>query len=113
MSRPAEPARGRARSRAAATAEVAAELRTLRELVEVMSEEYRVRVAATLAELLQAIEGDAALGQKPRPLTLKAARAVLDGIRAARLKPKKGRAKDFARMEELVATLTELLPPER
>jgi hypothetical protein len=100
-------------ARAAATQEVVVELRTLRGQLEVMSESYRLRVAGQLAELLRIIEGDEDLGQQPQHLTLKAAQSVLQRIEKLDFKPKRGRAKDFARLEELVVELTELIPPER
>ena len=105
--------KARAAARAAATQEVVVELRTLRGQLEVMSESYRMRVSGQLAELLRFIEGDEDLGQSPQHLTLKAAQAVLQRIEKLDFKPKRGRAKDFARLEELVAELTELIPPER
>src|SRR5687767_1170738 len=105
--------KARAAARAAATQEVVVELRTLRGQLEVMSERYRLRVSGQLAELLRIIEGDQDLDQQPRHLTLKAARAVLARIEQQDFKPKRGRAKDLARLEELVAELTELIPSER
>jgi hypothetical protein len=103
----------RAAARATATQEVVVELRTLRSQLELMTEGYRLRVSGQLAELLRLIEGDADLEQHARPLTVKAAQAVLARIEELDFKPKRGRAKDFARLEELVTELTELIPPER
>ena len=103
----------RAAARASATQEVVVELRTLRTQLELMSESYRLRVSGQLAELLRNIEGDEDLGQQPQHLTLKVAQSVLQRIAQVDFKPKRGRAKDFARLEKLVAELTELIPPER
>ena len=103
----------RAQARAAATQEVVVELRTLRASLDVMSEQYRVRVAGQLAELLRPLEGDPDIGVTPRRLTLAAARDMLKRIEGVELKPKRGRSKDFSRLEALVAELTELVPPER
>ena len=102
-----------AAARKAATQDVVVELRTLRAQLDVMTDGYRLRVSGQLAELLRLIEGEEDLEQQPRHLTVKTARAVLERIEKLDFKPKRGRAKDFARLEELVTELTELIPPER
>ncbi|HSJ10915.1 MAG TPA: hypothetical protein VK928_13415, partial [Longimicrobiales bacterium] len=99
--------------RAEATAAVVVELQTLRQQVDTMTERYRMRVSGQLADLLRALHGDPALGQSPLLVTVKAAEEIHALVGSADIRPKKGRAKDFARMEELVAALTELVPPER
>jgi hypothetical protein len=74
----------------------------LRAALREMMERYELRVGGHLAELIQRVEGDAAGGLAPRPLPARQAEAMLEKLRAARLKPRKGRAKDFARLEALV-----------
>jgi hypothetical protein len=83
------------------------ELEHLHHSLDEMVDRYRVRIGAQLVDLLQLVKGDATLGEKPKPLGVKATRRMLDAIRSAELKPKKGRAKDFTRLQDLVGALTE------
>jgi hypothetical protein len=88
--------------RAELNAELIATARDLRAALREMLERYELRVGGQLADLIQRVEGDHAGGLTPRPLPARQAEAMLERMRAARLKPRKGRAKDFARLEALV-----------
>ncbi len=88
------------------------ELEHLHHSLDEMVDRYRVRIGAQLVDLLQVAKGDDSLGEKPKALAAKPAKRMLDAIRGAELKPKKGRAKDFTRLQDLVAELTEALPRE-
>lgn len=72
-----------------------------------MVDRYRVRVGAKLVDLLQFVNGDDSLGERAMAPSPKAAKRMLESIRNADLKPKKGRAKDFTRLQDLVGDLTE------
>ena len=105
---PPPPAETPVRRRRASTrrADLNAELVTaandLRASLREMIERYELRVGGQLAELIQRIEGDAAGGLPPRPLSTRHAQAMLEKLRAAPIKPRKGRAKDFRRLESLL-----------
>ncbi len=88
------------------------ELEHLHHTLDEMVDRYRVRIGAQLVDLLQIVKGDASLGEKPKALAAKPARRMLDAIRGAEIKPKKGRAKDFTRLQDLVGELTEEIPRE-
>jgi hypothetical protein len=111
-----ETAHGRARARTSrrseANEEVLQELTALRNIIDQMVEHYAIRVGGQLSELMQLIQGDGDMGEKPNGLTVKAASAMLAAIRTTQLKPKKGRPKDFVRAQKLVRRLRELSPLE-
>ena len=86
------------------------ELHTLRLQAQDAVEQYTLRVNAQLAEVLRLAEGEGAAGEKPRRLPAKLAAAMLAQLRDLKLKPKKGRAKDLVRIQELVEELVGQLP---
>lgn len=104
--------RGPGRRRTELNARVIQDLAALRGTLDEMLEHYAIRVAGQLSELMLVIQGDGNVDQKPRLLTVEAAEAMLEAIREADLKPKKGRAKDFVRVQKLVKTLRELGPAD-
>jgi len=109
---PKKPKPNGAQRRQEKTMQVIVELERLRADLDAMAEAYRLRVGGRVAELLRYVHGDPALAQKPKPFTIRAADEMLAAVRKAELKPKKGRAKDFVRMQELVAELSEITPSE-
>ncbi len=92
--------------------ELATELKALRATMDEMIEHYRLRAGGQIGELLQAVEGDAAPGERAARPTAAVTQSLLEVMRGTRLKPRKGRAKDFARLQELIEELVALLPPE-
>jgi hypothetical protein len=92
--------------------EVATELKALRASLDEMVEHYRLRAGAQIDELLQAVEGKPALAERAAVPASALSQSMLEVLKEARLKPRKGRAKDFARMQELLEELVALLPPE-
>lgn len=92
-------------------AELALELRELRARVDEVTEHFRLRVGGEIEELLQRIEGQQIDGKVKKP-SVKTAQAMRERLREHSVKPRKGRAKDFARIQELVEDLADLLPPE-
>lgn len=96
--------------RAELNRELVVELRALRAALREMMERYELRVGGHLADLIQRVEGDPAIGATARPIPTKLAKAMLEDVRQARLRPRKGRAKDFTRLGALVDDLTALAP---
>lgn len=90
--------------------ELAQELDGLRETLSEMVEGYRFKVEGQLAELSAAARGASNAAGQPALLRVSAAEKMLGSIKKTELKPKKGRAKDFQRLETLVEELAALLP---
>lgn len=85
--------------------EVVAELRALRAALDEMIEHYRLRVGGRITDLILLLEGDASIGAAAKPLATREAQAMLEEMSEASIKPAKGRAKDFRRLEALVEDL--------
>ena len=103
------PMRARIGRRVILARQLMAEIEELRPLLQELVQQYELRITAQLAEILRALNGED--GRLPRFPAAKASSAMLRALRATDLKPRKGRAKDLVRLQELVAELTELLPP--
>jgi hypothetical protein len=71
-----------------------------------------LRLSAQLAEASRRLTGNGSLEAPPRRVSTKKSRAMLDIMRKLRLKPKKGRLKDLARIEHAVDELLALTEPE-
>jgi hypothetical protein len=102
-----------ARKRAVVARDLVSELKNLRLALDEMTEHYRLRVGAQITELLQTAEGAGELERNGRRLPAAVMEQLLDVMHTIRLKPQKGRAKDFVRLQELVDELVERLPAER
>lgn len=100
----------RTEKRARVGEELAQELEGLRETLSEMVEGYRFKVEGQLAELAAAARGTTNTAGESAALRLSAAEKMLASIKKTELKPKKGRAKDFQRLESLVEELAALLP---
>lgn len=87
------------------------EIQALRTAFQESLQQYELRMQGQFAEVLTHLQGGAALDERPHVPSTKTAAAMLHAIRTAELKPRKGRAKDLVRLQELVAHLTEMLPP--
>ena len=96
--------------RAKLTADLAMEIDALRLALTEMMDRYRFKIEGELLQLAAAARGEAPLDGKAVRLQLAVTQKMLTSIRKTEIKPKKGRAKDFARFEDLVEDLTELLP---
>lgn len=107
----ATPAKARRKRRGELNDQLVQEMSALRNDLNEMLERYGIRVGGQLSELIQGIEGDEALGQPPRPVTVKTATALLATLRDTNLKPKKGRGKDFVRLQRLTRKLREISGP--
>lgn len=94
--------------RKALNEQLVTELREMQDDLRTMVERYEIRVGGVLNDLIRRIEGDASIEQKARPATIRAARAMLQELEAAKIRPRKARAKDMARLERLARTLGEL-----
>jgi len=104
------PARGA--RRAALNRELLGEVRTLQADMRELLERYEMRVGGALNELVVQLEGDASLDQPPRPITIRTAQAMLDVIRETKIRPRKARSKDLARLGELAEKLAEMTAEE-
>lgn len=94
--------------RKALNEKLAAELRRMQDDLHTMTERFDIRVGAALNELLARLDGDDSIDQKSRPATIRTAQAMLDAIDSTKIRAKKGRAKDLARLEDLVKRLREM-----
>ena len=87
---------------------VASELTQLRSTMDELIEHYRLRVGGEIAELSEHFKANNG-SQLP---SAKVTSAMLQELQDSPLKPRKGRGKDLARLQQLVRKLGELLPPE-
>jgi hypothetical protein len=94
-------------------ADLVMEVDALRVSLAEMLDRYRFKIDGDLLQLSAAARGEAPLDGKPSRLAASASEKMLNLIRKTELKPKKGRAKDFQRLQELVEELTEHLPAEK
>ena len=88
---------------------VVLELRALRATLTQCLDAFDLSVGGRIAEMLQSIEGDDALEQPPRPLTVKTAQAALDEMTGLHVNPKKARPRDLRQIRRIVRRLTEIL----
>jgi hypothetical protein len=95
--------------RARANAELLTELHGLRAALRQMTDAFEVAVGGRLADAIGRLEGDAALDQAPRLLTAGAAEDLIAAIRAVRLRPERGRIRDFKRLEALAQRIAEAM----
>ena len=86
-----------------------AELTQLRATLDEMIEHYRLRIGGEISELIDAVHGS---NGKPHAPPAKVTSAILQELHETPLKPQKGRAKEFVRLQQLVRRMNELLPPE-
>ena len=75
-------------------------------------EQVSLRLTAQLAEASRRLTGNGGLDASPRPVSLKKSQTMLALMRKLRLKPKKGRLKDLARIERAADVLLDLTEPE-
>ena len=92
--------------------EVALELESLRHALDEMTEHYRLRIAAQIGELMQTVKGNETSGEKSKLPPARTLQPMLHQLRSANLKPRKGRPKDFRRVEKLLDELVALTPPD-
>ena len=90
--------------------DLAMEIDALRVSLAEMLDRYRFKIDGDLLQLSAAARGEVPLDGKPSRLPAAVTEKMLKSIRKAGIKPKKGRAKDFQRLQDLVEQLTDLLP---
>ena len=105
---PGRPRKGQLLAR-----DVAAELNTLRATLDEMTEHFRLRAGAQISELLQTVEGDTTMDAKKTRLPASVLEQLLEQVQSVRIKPRKGRAKDFVRLQQLLEEMVAVLPAER
>ncbi len=89
--------------------ELAAEIQGLRPVLKDIIEIYKSRVDGQLAGLCEVFQeaGSAENGLPPAKIEAR----MIEAVRALKVKPRKGRVKDLARIEELANKLWALMPP--
>jgi hypothetical protein len=75
-------------------------------------EQVNLRLTAQLAEASRRLVGNGGLDAPPCAVSSKTGARMLGVLRKLRLKPKKGRLKDLARIERAVGELLELTEPK-
>lgn len=93
--------------------ELALEIDALRGALTEMLDGYRLKIDADLLQLSSAARGETPFDTKPHRLPLAATQKMLKRIREVQIKAKKGRPKDFQRLQRLVEDLNEQMPPEK
>ena len=102
--------RGSKSSRQELARQVSQEVAKLRPIVKDVGTALMDRLDGGLAGLVLSLGGEGLHGERPvrpRPPILS---AMLADIKALKVKPKKGRVKDLARIEELLESLHERMP---
>ena len=100
---------GRRRALGLAAAE---ELQAARGLLREAGEAVQVRLDAELAAMASYLRGEELEGERPRLPSPRTLAAMVEACRALKVKPKKGRVKDLARIEALLKALSAMMPPE-
>jgi hypothetical protein len=85
-------------------AEAAEKVKTMRLTLETAVMRFADRVGGELDRVQQELAG-------PKPPSRKVLRRIMNRIDEVKLKPAKGRAKDFVRLEDLAEDLADLVPP--
>jgi hypothetical protein len=75
-----------------------------------MLDRYRLKLEAELIQIEDAVRGGPSYIGRAKPLPSRVTAAMLKRVQELEIKPHKGRAKDLARLQDLVADLIELLP---
>ena len=91
---------------------VAEELQATRGLLREAGEAVLVRLDAELAAMASYLRGEELEGERPRLPSPRTLAAMVEECRALKVKPKKGRVKDLARIEALLKALSAMMPPE-
>lgn len=94
--------------RAAMNRTLLAEIRSLQADLAEMVGRYELRVGGRLNEIVTRLEGDPALDQPAQPATIREAQAMLGALRDTRIRARKARPKDLARLEKLSRRLREM-----
>ena len=106
-----EGKRGKKSSRQELARQVSQELAKLRPILKDVGAAIMDRLDGGLAGLVLSLGGEALHGDRPvlpRPPILS---AMLSDIKALEVKPKKGRVKDLGRIQVLLESLNERMPP--
>lgn len=93
--------------------ELASEIDGLRGSLEEMVAAYKLKLDAELVQLSLAAHGQSEPDGKPHLLPVAAAENMLKRLRELDLKPQKGRAKDFQRLQAAVADIIEIVPERK
>ena len=94
------------------TKELVREIKYLRSVAKDVIDRYSLKINASLAEIVRILESSDSKRlavRKPNDNTM---REMLSCVRSLKVKPKKGRAKDLARIEIIVKKLDDFLPSQ-
>ena len=92
--------------------ELVREIKYLRSVAKDVVDRYSLRVYASLVNIVRILESSdrkRLAARKPSDNTM---REMLSCVRSLKVKPKKGRAKDLARIEIIVKKLDDFLPSQ-
>jgi len=84
------------------------ELHALRADLDIVLDQYEIRVKSVIAECLRLLEGEEVIGEKAPLPSAEQLRKALDLCRRLKIKPKQGRAKDLRRVQNLTDRLAEI-----
>jgi hypothetical protein len=100
----------RRRSRGAGSDALVSELRALRTTLDEAVQQFHVRMAAHIADVERSVSGSGPAGARRRRPPVQARAAMLAGVHALKVKPRKGRIKDLVRLAALIEELLDHLP---
>ena len=92
--------------------EVVREIEYLRSVAKEAADRYSLRVHARLANIVRILKSPNRKGRRVRKPNGKTLCEMLSRICSLKIKPKKGRAKDFARIESITKKLDDLMPTQ-
>jgi hypothetical protein len=98
--------------REALNEEVASQLGGLRAALDEMVHHYTLRIGGELADLESSLQPGSMDDRRRRGLTMVEAQEVLARIAEADLRPRRGRAKDFTRLRNIVRDLRAIWPDQ-
>jgi hypothetical protein len=91
-------------------AELARELKGLRLLFNEITERYAIRVNGQIVEILRILDGEKVSGERLRMPSDKAYRSMLKKVKLVKVKLKKARVKDIARIGRAVSAISDTMP---
>ena len=98
------------RARAGTADPLAVELRALRATLDEVVKQFHLRVGGQLAAVERAVAGTGVAAVRAARPRAKERAAMLREVRALKVKPRKGRAKDVVRLANLIEELFSQLP---
>ncbi|MBN2431863.1 MAG: hypothetical protein JXQ27_10320 [Acidobacteria bacterium] len=88
------------------------ELHAVRADLDIILDQYAIRVKSVIAECLRQLEGEEIIGDKTPAPSPEQLRKALDLCKRTKIKPKQGRSKDLRRLQNLTDRLAEIFMEE-